>query len=94
MLLYYQAQLWLGKVELRDHFAGSVKIMSANADRVWICSPEPWLHTNNSFQSFTGGGANRCLKIKCYFVKSLLRGELLSLMRNPARYCLAAVVWL
>ena len=47
--------------------------MSANADRVWICNPELWLHTINLFQSLIGAGANRCLKIKCYFVKFVKR---------------------
>ena len=71
-------------MELRDHFPGSVKIVSANADRVWICNPEPWLHTINSFQSFIGGGANRCLKIECYFVKFVKRGTSFSYGESSA----------
>lgn len=71
-------------MELRDHFAGSVKIMSANADGGWICNPESWLHTINLFQSFIGGGANRCLKIKCYFFKFVKRGTSFSYEESSA----------
>ena len=71
-------------MELRHLFSGSVKIVSANADRVWICNPEPWLHTINSFQSFIGGGANWCLKIKCFFVKFVKRGTSFSYEESSA----------
>lgn len=71
-------------MELRHLFASSVKIVSANADRVWICNREPWLHTINSFQSFIGGGANRCLKIKCFFVKFVKRGTSFSYEESSA----------